>query len=188
MKRKAKKKQKKRAASSVKAERKLTAMQQRFCEEYLVDLSQRAAAIRAGYSAKSVDAQGSQLMKNPKVAAKVIELMAARSERTGIDADYVLRQAVKLHERCMQEIEPFTDRKGEHVFVVEQDEDGETARRPLYVFDARGAAQSLKMVGEHAGVRAFVRRHEHTGKDGKPIETEGKILVEFVSPGEEGGS
>jgi phage terminase small subunit len=45
----------------------LSPQRRKFVAEYLVDLRQRDAAIRAGYSAKSADAQASQLLKNPKV-------------------------------------------------------------------------------------------------------------------------
>lgn len=37
----------------------LTAKQQRFADEYLIDLNAKQAAIRAGYSSKSAEQQGS---------------------------------------------------------------------------------------------------------------------------------
>lgn len=46
----------------------LTARQSRFVEEYLVDGSGRQAAIRAGYSARSAQQIGSNLLRKPKVA------------------------------------------------------------------------------------------------------------------------
>lgn len=131
----------------------LTAKQQKFVEEYLIDLNATQAAIRAGYSAKTAMEQGYQLLRNSSVSEALSGAFKARSERTQIDADYVLRQAVKLHERCMQEIEPFTDRKGEHI----HDEKG----NPLYVFNATGAAKGLELVGKHVGVQAFKDRIEH---------------------------
>ena len=42
----------------------LTAKQQRFCEEYLIDLNATQAAVRAGYSAKTANEQGSRLLTN----------------------------------------------------------------------------------------------------------------------------
>lgn len=135
----------------------LTAKQQKFVEEYLIDLNATQAAIRAGYSAKTAMEQGYQLLRNSSVSEALSGAFKARSERTQIDADYVLRQAVKLHERCMQEIEPFTDRKGEHI----HDEKG----NPLYVFNAAGAAKGLELVGKHVGVQAFKERVEHDVSD-----------------------
>jgi phage terminase small subunit len=51
---------------------------QRFVEEYLVDLNATQAAIRAGYSPKSAECQGSRLLRNVKVAAAIREAKAAR--------------------------------------------------------------------------------------------------------------
>lgn len=51
--------------------RDITAQQRKFVQEYLRlrKRSQKQAALNAGYSAKSVDSQASQLLKNPKVLA-----------------------------------------------------------------------------------------------------------------------
>lgn len=125
----------------------LTDKQQMFVREYLVDLNATQAAIRAGYSAKTAKQQGARLLTNVDVATALSEAQAKRAERVEIDQDYVLRQAVKLHERCMQEVAPFTDRKGEHI----HDENG----NPLYVFNANGAAKALELVGKHVAVGAF---------------------------------
>jgi phage terminase small subunit len=45
--------------------------QQRFVEEYLIDVNAEQAAIRAGYSAKTAEAQGSRLLSNVKVQRAV---------------------------------------------------------------------------------------------------------------------
>lgn len=125
----------------------LTPKQQSFVENYLLDLNATQAAIRAGYSAKTAEQQGSRLLRNVQVAAAVAEAKAKRSEELAIDASYVLRQAVKLHERCMQEVAPVLDRKGQQV----TDEAG----NPLFEFNAAGAAKALELVGKHVAVGAF---------------------------------
>jgi hypothetical protein len=43
----------------------------KFVSEYLRDLHQRNAAIRAGFSAKSADQQASELRRNPKISAAI---------------------------------------------------------------------------------------------------------------------
>ncbi len=48
-----------------------TAKQKRFVEEYLIDLNATQAAIRAGYSIKTANEQGSQLLANLSVRAGV---------------------------------------------------------------------------------------------------------------------
>lgn len=69
----------------------LTDKQARFVEEYLVDLNATQAAIRAGYSEGTAQEQGSRLLCNVMVAKAVSEAKAARSERTQITQDDVLR-------------------------------------------------------------------------------------------------
>ncbi len=70
----------------------LTAKQQRFKEEFLVDLNATQAAIRAGYSEKTAYSQGQRLLKNVEVQAAIRQAMQERSERTQITQDQVLRE------------------------------------------------------------------------------------------------
>lgn len=70
----------------------MTPKQQRFVEEYLIDLNASAAARRAGYSARTADAIGRENLGKPTVAAAIAAAQNQRSERTRIDADWVLTQ------------------------------------------------------------------------------------------------
>lgn len=45
----------------------LTAKQQRFVEEYLVDLNATQAAVRAGYSKKTAGAIGGENLEKPEI-------------------------------------------------------------------------------------------------------------------------
>jgi len=76
-----------------------TAKQDRFIEEFLVDLNATQAAIRAGYSPKTAHAQASRLLKNVNVAAKIAAAKGNRSERTEITLDYVLARLMIEAER-----------------------------------------------------------------------------------------
>ena len=136
----------------------LTPKQQRFVEEYLIDLNGTQAAIRAGYSAKTANEQAARLLAKASVSQAVADAKMKRSEEVGIDAAYVLRQAVKLHERCMQEVSPVLDRKGQQV--------ADDAGNPLFEFNAAGAAKALELVGKHVSVQAFNEKHDHTSSDG----------------------
>ncbi len=72
----------------------LTAKQQRFVEEYLIDLNATAAYHRAGYKAKG-DAAGvnaSRLLGNDKVQEYIQQRMQAREKRTEITQDMVLQR------------------------------------------------------------------------------------------------
>ena len=75
---------------------KLTEKQQRFVDEYLIDLNATQAAIRAGYSAKTADVQGSRMLGNVKVQQAIAEAMAKRSKRTGVNQDRVVLELAKI--------------------------------------------------------------------------------------------
>jgi phage terminase small subunit len=66
-----------------------TAKQRKFAEEYLKDCNATQAAIRAGYSEKSAEWIGPQLLGKTHVATYLSELRAAQTERTGSDADRI---------------------------------------------------------------------------------------------------
>lgn len=74
----------------------LTVKQRMFVEEYLIDLNATQAAIRAGYSAKTADQQGSRMLANVKVQQAISERMAERSKRTGVNQDRVVLELAKI--------------------------------------------------------------------------------------------
>lgn len=78
------------------ADKKLTAKQQRFCDEYLIDLNATQAAIRAGYSPKTAEQAASRLLTIVKVSDEIAREMAERSKRTGINQDRVVQELAKL--------------------------------------------------------------------------------------------
>ena len=119
---------------------KLTDKQEMFCKEYIIDLNATQAAIRAGYSEKTAQRMGSENLSKPLIQERIAELMKERTERVQIDADWVLRQAVKVHERCMQQ-EPV---------IVNGEPTGD------FKFEPAGANKALELVGKHINVQAFL--------------------------------
>lgn len=75
---------------------KLTAKQQRFVDEYLIDLNATQAAIRAGYSTKTANEQGSQLLAKLSIQEAIGGAMAERSRRTGVSQDRVVQELAKI--------------------------------------------------------------------------------------------
>lgn len=75
---------------------KLSDKRERFVQEYMVDFNGTAAAIRAGYSPRSAAQQASELLKNPKVRARIEELMAEMSRRTGVTAERIERELARI--------------------------------------------------------------------------------------------
>ena len=74
----------------------LTAKQDLFVKEYLIDLNATQAALRAGYSPKTAEAIGFENLRKPMIASAIEEAMSKRSQRTEITADMVLKEYAKI--------------------------------------------------------------------------------------------
>ncbi|MFC5468424.1 terminase small subunit [Cohnella suwonensis] len=74
----------------------LTAKQQKFADEFLIDLNATQAAIRSGYSSNSAEQQGSRLLSNAKVRAYIDERMAEHSRRTGVNQERIIRELARI--------------------------------------------------------------------------------------------
>lgn len=74
----------------------LTAKQERFVQEYLVDLNATQAAARAGY--KNAE-KGRQLVTNGNVSAAIQKAKAERQKRTEVTQDYVIEKLKEIAEK-----------------------------------------------------------------------------------------
>lgn len=149
----------------------LTPKQQLFVAEYIKDMNASRAAEAAGYSPDTAYSQGHRLLKHAEIAEAIELAMDERARAVGIDAQWVLQQAVTLHRRCMQDVTPMLNRKGEQVV----DEDG----APVFQFNAAGAAKALELVGKHVGIGAFSEKLALSGHDGGPLQV---VVQQFSHP------
>lgn len=76
---------------------KLTPKQAAFVREYLVDLNGAAAAVRAGYAAKSSHVEAARLLANASVRAAVDKALETRADRVELKADDVLREIQRIY-------------------------------------------------------------------------------------------
>ncbi len=67
-----------------------------FCEEYIVDKNGKAAAIRAGYSAKTAAQAAHRNIKIPECAAYIRYLLSKVAEKVEITAERVLAEYAKI--------------------------------------------------------------------------------------------
>ena len=77
----------------------MTPKQQRFVDEYLIDLNATQAAIRAGYSEKTAQEQGSRLLSNVMVQKAVTEGQAEHADNCAVTVESLiaeLAEAIKL--------------------------------------------------------------------------------------------
>lgn len=160
----------------------LTPKQSRFVEEYLIDLNATQAAIRAGYSAKTANEQGSRLLANASVAEAITAGREKLSEKAEITQAMVLAELGrigfsdirKLFENngrlkhitmldddaaaCIQSIEFDSKRTRKMQGDVERDEYENEGTVKLKVWDKRAA---LVDIGRHLGM--FTEKLEING-------------------------
>ena len=153
----------------MKGSSKITARQQRFVEEYLIDLNATQAAIRAGYLQKNADNIGSQLLGKTGVKITIAKAKNKRKQRVEITQDYILSNFVEIVERSMQRA-PVTNAKGEQL----QDETGAN----LWSFDAKNVNRALELLGKHLGI--FKEKVDLTSSDGSMSPLPQAIKVVFV--------
>lgn len=157
----------------------LTPRQQCFVEEYLIDLNASQAAIRAGYSTDNANTEGSRLLANVNIRARIDVALAERSKRTGVNAEIVIQELARIAlVNPMNIIDP--DTGGIKAGAVDDvaaiasvrvkvtpTKNGDTIEREVRMADK---IKALELLGKHLGM--FVDRKEITGKDGGPIQLE----------------
>lgn len=151
--------------------------QQRFVQEYLIDLNATQAAIRAGYSPKTAAQQGFDLLRNPKVQDAIDQAKDQRSQETKIDAAWVL---TRLAEEASADVADLYNESGGlkpihewpkiwrqglvQGIEVEQIKgpDGSTAGE-IAKIKLSDRIKRLELIGKHIRVNAFQEVVQHKG-------------------------
>ena len=151
----------------------LTPKQQRFVEEYLIDLNATQAAIRAGYSEKTARSIGQRLLTNVDIQKAIEGAQSKRAEQTQIDAAYVLKRLVEIDQMDVldimddqMKIRPVNEwPKVWRQYVVNLENlelsDGEGCFKKIKWPDK---VKNLELLGRHVSVGAFKDKVEHSGK------------------------
>lgn len=121
---------------------KLTDKQTAFVREYLVDLNATQAAIRAGYSERTANAQAGRLLANVGIREAIETAQAKRARRVEIKAEDVLRGVIE---------------------VTTQARDSG---------DLKTALKGYELQGKHLGMWTERVKQEVSGPDGGPVASE----------------
>lgn len=121
---------------------KLTDKQTAFVREYLVDLNATQAAIRAGYSERTANAQAGRLLANVGIREAIENAQAKRARRVEIKAEDVLRGVIE---------------------VTTQARDSG---------DLKTALKGYELQGKHLGMWTERVKAEVSGPDGGPVASE----------------
>jgi len=127
----------------------LTAKQERFCMEWVVDCNATQAAIRAGYSQKTACKQASRLLANAKIKEYIQNLMSEKDTDLIATQDEVLQTLTRTLRREEKEYivvtlksrKSYTDENGKR--VTEEQETAEAFEIPARLSDVNKAAELL---------------------------------------------
>ncbi|MFQ9509507.1 MAG: terminase small subunit [Lachnospiraceae bacterium] len=152
---------------------KLTEKQKLFVSEYLIDLNATQAAIRAGYSPKTSEQIGYQMLKKTSVSDAIAQAMAERSKRTGITSDRVLNELAMIGFANAADIINFGaatvkgDASREDTACIQSvkvktipTDAGDITEREVKLYDKKSA---LELIGKHLGM--FKDKLEVSGID-----------------------
>lgn len=135
------------------AEKKLTAKQKRFCDEYLIDLNATQAATRAGYSEKTAYSIGQENLKKPEISEYIEKRMAEKEDELIAKQDEVMKYLTSVMRR--EKVEHIVVTLSEKKSFYEPDEKGtmrkqtiekdvpEVVEIPARICDANKAAELL---------------------------------------------
>ena len=167
------------------ADRKLTAKEERFCQEYCLDFNATKAATRAGYSAKTAFQIGAENLKKPKIAKRIKEKQDNLAELSGISALRIVKEHEKiafLNTGKMRdgwfsptEFEMLTDDEKACIQEVTTKPSmfGESLKVKLY-----DKQKSLDSLANILGFNAATK-NELTGKDGRDLIP--SITIEIIN-------
>lgn len=119
----------------------LSLKQQKFVDEYLIDLNATQSAIRAGYSQKTANEQGARLLANVSVKDVIQSRSKLMQKRTEITADEVLKNIDLIRADAMQKV---------------ADKDGN-----LVMLNHSAALKAAELQGKHLVM--WTEKVEHTG-------------------------
>ena len=160
--------------------KKLSPKQKIFVSEYLVDLNAKQAAIRAGYSEKTAEVQGSRLLGNVKVAAVIREKLEKRASRLEITAERLDQEAARI---AFFDIRKLYREDGSLKPVSELDEDTARALSCLDVqvvgSEEKGSSTVLKYktASKEKGLELLYRRLGLLKENVTQVAVSNKVIV-----------
>jgi phage terminase small subunit len=116
--------------SPAKPTRELNDRQTLFVEHYVQTLNAKQSAIKAGYSEKTAEQQGYQLLQKPSVQAAISEISEKRSKAIGLTTERLLQEAMRL---AFFDIRKLVDKDGNPLPLNQLDDDTAAAIQGLDV-------------------------------------------------------
>ena len=129
----------------------LTAKQERFVDEYLIDLNGTQAAIRAGYSENTARQIACEMLTKLYIQDAIASKRAEISERNEVSQDMIIKGLRRF---------AFAD----YPDVLPDD------LKPALPIKESDMIRSLELLGKHLGM--FTEKREISGPNGSPVQTQ----------------
>jgi phage terminase small subunit len=137
----------------------MTPKRARFVDEYVACLDATAAAVRAGYSAKSAPHYGGYLLRQLDVAAAVDQKLGVRERQLVIDADRVIRELMRV---AFSDIRQFAEWKDGSLALTPREKLGPDDTAAIAQLSTGGAGQGAR-IRLHDKKRALRALARHVG-------------------------
>lgn len=164
---------------SATAVRKLTDKQERFCQEYMIDLNATQAAIRAGYSKKTAGQIGEQNLKKLEIASKVKSMLEDMRKRSAKSADDIrerlehiaftdLTDIIEFNEHGVTVLKDSKDMKPEHAAALDSVQFTQTDSAINFKIKKIDPVKALTLLGKEQGM--FADKIDVTGSVAHTVE------------------
>lgn len=157
---------------------KLAARQQRFVEEYLIDLNATQAAIRAGYSAKTATSQANRMLTFVDIQNAIAKAKNRRSKKTEVTQERVLLELARIafgdNRKLMTwgpggvALRSSTELSDDDAALVSEVSETITDKGSNIKIKTNDKMKALELLGRHLGM--YREKMEVTGDDGGPIQ------------------
>lgn len=150
----------------------LTARQERFCQEYIIDLNATQAAIRAGYSKDSANVEGTRLLANASVAARLREVIQPELKKLEITKEKVLKELYRLAFAKLTDVAKWNESGVRFKSSDEIDEDAAATVKEVvehvnqnggsFIIKQHDKNKALEILAKYFGIST--EKHDHSGE------------------------
>jgi phage terminase small subunit len=169
----------------------LTPKQLLFCKEYIINFNGTQSAIKAGYSKKTANRIASENLSKPLIQEQIKKEIAKRADRVEKTGDDVVRLLWKMAEldladyvevaeggevqaiafdRLPEGATKLISKIKEKRTITENKDGSKIYEQNNLEYELPEKTKCLELLGRHYAL--FTENHQHTGKDGKPIQVE----------------
>lgn len=132
----------------------LTEKQQQFCDHYLANGLNGSTSYLAIYKVKNrkvASVQASYMLDKANIAAYIRKKQQELSEKTMLDAAWVLQRFKDISDRCMTAVPVMEFDPVEKQMVQKTAINDEGEQVGVYMFDSNGANKATEAIGKHLG-------------------------------------